>query len=509
MLTSSSVAFAQRASDWMTSSNDAQRSSWVRSDAKISLESMRKPGFGLVWKMPLERGQAQLTSPALLDFYIGYRGFRTFGFFGSVANRVIAVDTDLARVEWEKSFGPPGPATGTAECPGGMTSSVTRPTSTQYPLVFAAGGFGRSGYAKSGVGKPYEGAVTLKTASAVRAAPRPAPARARAGAEPFNPFAPHVQYVVALSGDGKLHLLWVSNGNEERNALPFIPPNAHARGLMVFDNTAYIATTGNCGGVENGIWALNLTSGKVAHWKTSAESIAGNAGFAAGPDGTIYTAAGSELVALAPKTLEPRAIYKTDGPPFTSTPVIFPFNGKDLIAATTSDGRLHLLDAAALGSGKPVDRSDSVLGHDYAAGGLATWQDNMGDRWILVPVSAGASSHGYHANGPVTNGAIAAWKVEAKNGEAQLEPAWISRDMVSPLSPIVVDDVIFALSAGKSGSANAILYALDPATGKEIWTSGSTIASYAAAGGLAAGGTRVYVATQDGIQYAFGYPIEH
>jgi hypothetical protein len=28
-------------------------------------------------------------------------------------------------------------------------------------------------------------------------------------------------------------------------------------------------------------------------------------------------------------------------------------------------------------------------------------------------------------------------------------------------------------------------------------------------GGLAAGGSRVYVATQDGTQYVFGYPIEH
>ncbi len=82
--------------------------------------------------------------------------------------------------------------------------------------------------------------------------------------------------------------------------------------------------------------------------------------------------------------------------------------------------------------------------------------------------------------------------------------------MVSPLPPIVVNDVIFALSAGKDGSSNAVLYALDPATGKDIWTSGSIIGSYATSGGgLAAGGTRVYVATHDGAQYAFGFPIEH
>jgi outer membrane protein assembly factor BamB len=133
----------------------------------------------------------------------------------------------------------------------------------------------------------------------------------------------------------------------------------------------------------------------------------------------------------------------------------------------------------------------------------------MGDRWILVPASAGPSAQGFQSNGAITAGAIAAWKVDLKDGVPKLQPGWISRDMVSPLPPIVVNDVIFALSAGKPGSSNAVLYALDPATGKELWSSGSTIVSYANGGGLAAGGTRVYVATHDGIQYAFGFPIEH
>jgi outer membrane protein assembly factor BamB len=458
--------------------------------------------------MPLERGRAQLTSPALLDFYIGYRGFRTLGFFGSVANRIIAVDTDLGRVEWEKTFDSTGTTAGTTGCPGGMTSSVTRPTTTAYPLVFSARGFGRGDYAKSGVGEPYKGAVTLEATPAVRKPARPAPAKPAPVTEAFNPFAPHVQYVVALSGDGKLHSLWVSNGNEGKGALPFVPPDAHTLGLMVFDDTAYVATTGNCGGVENGIWGLDLASGKVAHWKTSAESIAGSAGFAAGPDGIIYAAAGSELVALAPKTLEAEAIYKLSGAQFASTPVVFPFNGKTLIAIMTSDGRLEVLDAVALGSDKPLDRS-AALGREQSTGAPATWQDNMGDRWILVPISGAAVIQGFNVNGPVTNGAIVAWKVDSNKGKVQLEPAWISRDMVSPLPPIVINGVIFALSTGQEGSTNAVLYALDPATGKEIWSSGSTITAYASGGGLAAGGARVYVATHDGTQYAFGFPIEH
>ena len=40
--------------DWMTSNGDAQRSSWVRGDAKISKETMQKPGFQLLWKLKLK-----------------------------------------------------------------------------------------------------------------------------------------------------------------------------------------------------------------------------------------------------------------------------------------------------------------------------------------------------------------------------------------------------------------------------------------------------------------------
>src|ERR1043166_1588226 len=105
------IAHGQRgAGDWMTSGGDAQRSSWIRSDVKISPKSMAKPGFSLVWKLKLAEGQRQmtgLTPPALLDFYIGYRGFRTLSFFGASSNKVVAVDSDLARVEWEDRYAAP------------------------------------------------------------------------------------------------------------------------------------------------------------------------------------------------------------------------------------------------------------------------------------------------------------------------------------------------------------------------------------------------------------------
>ena len=387
VLLSAGISRAQRfANDWMTAGYDAQRSSWVRSDAKISKESLQQPGFELVWKLKLEISPRQLntlTPPSLLDFYIGYRGFRSLGFFGAASDRVIAIDTDLARIEWEKDLAPAGRApSGTLSCPGGMTSAVTRPTGTAYPMVPTGRGAGRGTPARSGVGLPYEGAVTLKSAPAP-APPKPPVAAAKPGstaAEPPNPFAPRVQWALALTGDGKLHSMWVSNGHEPNPAVQFLQPQAHATGLIAFDNTAYAATTNGCCGVEDGLWALDLTAGKVSRWKSPVKGVAG---FAAGPDGTIYAASGSELTALTARTLEPRSSYKSGGAAFSSSPVVFEFKGRDLAAVAASDGRLHLVDTASLNRRAPLDKTAPFTSLDYPVRSLASWQDPSGTRWIF------------------------------------------------------------------------------------------------------------------------------
>ena len=63
-------------------------------------------------------------------------------------------------------------------------------------------------------------------------------------------------------------------------------------------------------------------------------------------------------------------------------------------------------------------------------------------------------------------------------------------------------------AARAKSSVPAVLYALDPATGKELWTSGKTVTSFAR-GGLAAAAGQVYFVTFDNTIYAFGIPMEH
>jgi outer membrane protein assembly factor BamB len=59
--------------------------------------------------------------------------------------------------------------------------------------------------------------------------------------------------------------------------------------------------------------------------------------------------------------------------------------------------------------------------------------------------------------------------------------------------------------AGKSPK-NAVLYALDSSTGKEIWSSGTTATSYAT-GGIAIDASMVLFATHDSQVHAYGIPI--
>ena len=500
--TSASIAQAQigRGGDWTTSGYDAQRSFWLRTDAKISPASMQKPGFQFLWKMKLNntpRELNSLTPPVLLDRLIGYKGFRSLGFVGGSSDKVFAIDTDLARMEWEKSLsaGAP-PRDASLACPGGLTAMLTRPTSVSMAATpaWGGGGGGRGSPALSAVGVPDEGAVTLAQVAARAAAVRrpnipPAAPGSNRGAMP----------VYALSSDGMLHELNIANGADLQPPLKFLPPNANAGSLIVVDNIVYSATDQNCGGAPNGVWALDLMSKQVATWKSNVRV----AGPAFGPDGTLFvTTSNGELLALEPKTLNVKETYKSGGQAFTSSPIIFAYKTKVLVAAATQDGRVHLLDTAALE--RPLYKSPAF---NLAADKLATWQDPGGTRWLLAPTAR----------------AILAFKIAEQNGMPAMEQGWVSRELVSPLAPMIINGVVFAASSGEfqttdtkmtaarraQRSSAAVLYALDGATGKEMWSSDRTITSFASRHGLSGGGSQVYLSTYDGILYTFGFPIEH
>ncbi len=97
------AAFLRGQSSWETAGADAQRSSWVRSDPKISREGVQKPEFRFLWKVNLADKSSRansLSSAILLNHYIGYRGFRDLAFVANEGVGIYGVDIDLGRIEW-------------------------------------------------------------------------------------------------------------------------------------------------------------------------------------------------------------------------------------------------------------------------------------------------------------------------------------------------------------------------------------------------------------------------
>jgi outer membrane protein assembly factor BamB len=543
--------------EWTTSGYDAQRSNWVRSDPRISKAAIEEGQLAFLWKHTFDNETRQLnglTEPVLQDFLVGYRGFKSLAFVGGSADRIFAIDTDLARPYWTThvtyAAATGGVPPSTWECPGGLMAAASRRTPYP-PQVFTGGSGGGRARAKSAVGEPGQGAAILAeraaraAASAPRAgtgdAPPPPAAAARAGgAEVPPPQGPVVRQIppVAFGGvdplyvmgsDGLLRTLRVTDGAAIAPPVVLLPPNARPSDLIWTDGVVYTTTSGGCGGAPNAVWALDTIAEqpKAVKWPTGGPEIAGGPAF--GADGTVYVAlrgraqpsyaAGyrpdmtfaSSVVALDRLTLAVKDWFTADGADFVTSPTVLRHKGRDLVAVTGHDGTLYLLDGTKLGGADhktPMHRAEPA-GAGSVGQRLATWDDGT-TRWVLAPF-----------DGQQTGGVLA-YKVVDRAGGFALEQAWKSRALVSPLAPVVVNGVVFAASSGEfrpedptvdaatraKKSSPAVLYALDAETGRELWSSGSTIGAFARAG-LAAGGGQVYVVTHDNTLYAFGIPLEH
>lgn len=552
--------------EWTTSGLDAQRTAWLRADARLTQDAVQKGEFQFLWKMKFEHTTGQpnsLTAPVLLDRLIGYRGFKSLAFFGGADDRVFSIDTDLARPYWTTvlnyAAATGGQPPASWECPGGLVAMPSRRTALA-PSAFGAGtgGGGRGGVRNgSAVGEPGKGAAVLsepppqRGGGAGAGGGRAGEGRGgRAGAPSGRGAQPAgrgpapigfggVDPVFAMGSDGYLHTLLASNGADAEPPVPFLPPDTKPSALIWVDGVVFTTTSGECGGVPNAVWAMDLTAPqperKPMSWKTGGASIAGSSGLAFGTDGTLYVAIGTAaprassgghadaIVALDRQTLKLKDWFTAPGADFNATPIVVRYKETDLIAATANDGRLYLLDSASLG-GADHKTPLAVSGRFTAAGagaGLATFED-QGTRWVLATaVGAASPDVTFTDNGLAPNGRIVAFRVVDEDGKVSLAPGWQSRDLSSPLAPIVVNGMVFAASSGEYPAATAltaaeraqrslpaVLYVIDAASGMTMWSSGTTITSFARAG-LSAGGGQVYLVTYDNHLYAFGIPMEH
>ncbi len=327
----------------------------------------------------------------------------------------------------------------------------------------------------------------------------------------------------AVSADGMLHALYISNGEDAKPAVRFLPAGAHATGLMLVNNVIYAATSGNCGGASNGIWAMDTSAATptVMHWSTNGGGIAGTVGPALGSEGTVYAATldgdyspasfSDSVVALDQKTFTMKDWFTPGKSEFSSSPVVFAHmkgdKSEDLVAVANKDGKLYLLDGADLGG---ADHKTPLASIQFAnsgadVGALASWEDAQGGRWVLVGETGALGSTRFPVtNGGVSRGSIEAFKVVDQNGKPTLQAGWVSRDIPAPLAPIVINGYVFAASSGSP----TVLYALDGSNGKDLFNSASTISGSSLHGSSLSGSQgQIYVSTSDSTVWVFGVPL--
>lgn len=491
------MAYAQgRPIDWPSYGGDAQRTGWEKSDSRITKENVKD--FQLVLKRKLEnrqQGPYSLMAPVIIGNLISYRGFKELAFVAGSSDTVWSIDADLDRMFWQRHFDT-APAKTSGTCSGGLTAI---PALTP-PLNFAA--------------RRPPGAPPVTRSPGPPATPAgnvSAPAPGRLGGPGFGASRP----VFALASDGKLHQLNSATGADQFPPLAFVPPNANASSLTLQDGVLYTTTNSGCGDAPTGIWAIDLNrpDPKPVSYLHKGGKIVGAGGFALGANGAVYAQTSDALLALTPKDLKLKQQFAAPGSD-PVRPVVFSWKGKEMIVSAGKNGSLNLLEAQSLGT--PLYQS-APLSSGKVWGGLSSWEDSGGTRWVLAPVWGPLNSNlkSLLTSGDAPNGSVVAFKLEEQQGKPVLTPVWASRDMSSPEPAVITSGVVFALSAGAysaderpAGNSHATLYALDGISGKEMYSTGSQVSVPANLTGLAVVNGRVYFTTSDNTLYAFGIYLE-
>ena len=498
------AGFGAHASQWLTFGGDAQRTGWARQEKILSKDNLKD--FGLLWKLHLDNEPKELislTAPVIVEDVYTSRGVKDVLVVAGSSDNLFAIDADAGTLLWKKTFSAEGKPKLEARwlCPNGLNDTPF--------LQKERGGLGKMS-------------------------------------------------VYVIASDGKLHALNVIDGEDRFPPTQFVPPFSKNWSLNFNDGVLYTATSQNCNGVRSAVYAMDLKDPKhpVSTFPSKNGGIWGRAGVAIDSAGNVFAETGDgeydpekgqysdSVLELSPHEMKlvdhytPKNhdwITKKDLDMGNVSPVVFPFKKWELVAAAGKEGVIYLLDAKSMGGADhrtPLYRSPMLANEDVNLAGrgfwgaFATWEDSEGARWLYAP--AWGPPHSKCPAFPVTNGtaehgSIMAFKIEEKDGKPVLTPAWISRDMNVPEPPVIANGVVFALSNGEntqqldgSGrilnshdraskpSGDAVLYGLEAATGKELFTSGSTITEFTHFSGLGIANGRVFVTTFASNVYAFG-----
>jgi outer membrane protein assembly factor BamB len=499
---------AQGRGAWPTFGGDPQRSGWNKGETDLTLENVKN--LKLEWSLKLDSNPKALhglTVPVARPNMATPRGVKDYVVVAGASDKVFVIDADTGKIAWQKTL----PVEGTPQrgeswlCPNGLTAT---------PVL----------------------------------GPAPGPGRGQA--------------LYVLASDGKVHAFNLLTGEDVIPPTQFVPPFAKMWSMNVANNVLYTTTSQGCNGVKSAVYAMDLSdpNHKISSFQSAASGggIWGRAGAAITPDGKIVIETGDgpydpskgnltdSVIELSGKDLKLLDYYtpanrswitKKDLDMGSISPVVFPFKSWELAAASGKEGIIFLLDTKSLGGADhrtPLFRSARFTNEEvnFATkgfwGAFSTWEDAAGTRWLLAPAWGPPTPTTKFPvqYGDTPNGSVMAFKVELKDDKPVLTPAWNSVDMSVPTPVVIANGMVFGLSDGdyapqfsasggilnvndrKAKAGHSVLYALDAATGKVLFSSGGTIPGFSHFSAPVVAGGRAYVVTYDGTIYAFGLGLQ-
>jgi outer membrane protein assembly factor BamB len=500
-----SFASAQ-SGQWLTYGHDVQRSGVAGDEHAFTPANVSQ--MGLAWKtvvpnQPLSMNG--LTAPLVVRGVATSSGAKNLVLLAGSSDHIFALDADTGELVWKVDAPPeaPRPQGGDWLCPNALNAT---------PVID--------------------------------------PARAR---------------LFAITSDGRLLTLGLADGRQLMPPARFVPAYSKMWSLNYSGGALYTSISQDCNNARSGIAAMNpdAPGRPVVFFSTTGAcsksfcgaGIWGRGGPAVDFDGFVYGATGDApfdpaanefgdtIVKLAPDTLDLAGYYtpadweyltRKDLDMGTTTPAIFRWHNRVLVATGGKEGAVYLADAATMSS--PQHRIASYISPRYTNqqqtfeangiwGAISVWHDSQGNTWLYVPswgqpTPAAQFPQSY---GPVKSGSVMAFKVvSAKDGSPTLQPAWISEDITVPDPVAIAGGIAFVVGTGENpqqvqngdiskllhnredlNTGHAVLYALDARTGRQLWSSGSTMTGWTHFSGLAVGDGKVFATTHDGSVYAF------
>jgi outer membrane protein assembly factor BamB len=514
------------ANEWLTFGHGPERSGWNRDEHGLSPRNIS--GLRLLWQTQLPVATADvvlssLTSPLVATGLVTGKGKRDLMFTVGMDDSLSALDAGTGALVWRKIF-----------------------PNTLKPLRTA----------------------NVNCSNTEQATPVIDKARS---------------VIYFTTSDGMLRGAALADGAERLTPTPFVAPFSRNWSLNLIDGVVYTAAGRGCGGsaeqsIEPGtVAAMDVRDPahpRVSRFFTGKGRPAGpwgRGGPVRGPKGVYVQTAdgprdpdaglfGNAVLAVPPGGArgvpdyfippEWKMLNAKDLDLGSGSPLVFRFDGRDLVATSSKDAIVYLLDANNLGGNDhatPLYQSPR-LGNEAASyyaqgvwGGISTYQTPQGDAYLYVPMW-GPAAKGItfpRRNGEAPHGSIMALRLVKEGPGLKLVPQWISRDLNLPDNVAVANGLVFAVQTGEQAIqhpdnpeghgrpvnekraltpaelakfratpvAPMTLYAFDALTGQELYASELKDWVHFSQPVVAAG--RVFLVSHDAHVYAFGLGRPH